>query len=279
MENGHLFSSIGDMANIVTSSFAAFRESLLVLSGDKKMLLLPALCGVAAILAIAAFASAVFLTAGPLGLFSLLFIVALYPVLYFIAIFFFSAMVIYSSLRLEKSDPTVSESIKRACRKIPNILSWTLFSSTIGVILELVNRITGEKLEMLISLAWSLATFFVIPVMIFEDKRPLEALKGSVDLFKKRWGEAVSGIVGIGLSVLILGAIGLLLFAGALKIAPDTALFGSLAFAAYVLFLVILYNTLNSIYIAGLYHFAVTGKVAGGFSEETIRGAGLCGRR
>jgi len=55
-----------------------------------------------------------------------------------------------------------------------------------------------------------------------------------------------------------------------------THIFGyQLIFIIYIVFLIILYNVLNSIYVAALYHFATTGEVRGGFSEETIQNAGL----
>ncbi len=45
-----------------------------------------------------------------------------------------------------------------------------------------------------------------------------------------------------------------------------------------IFLLAIVYNVINSIYVASLYHFKTTGEVSGGYSEETIRNAGLSRR-
>ena len=62
-----------------------------------------------------------------------------------------------------------------------------------------------------------------------------------------------------------------------MKILPAATLLFALLFAIYIVFLIVLYNVLNSIYVAALYHFATTGEVRGGFSEETIQNAGNFG--
>lgn len=46
--------------------------------------------------------------------------------------------------------------------------------------------------------AWGLATIFAIPLLALEDAGPIEAVRGSAHLVKSRWGEGLTGIVGIG---------------------------------------------------------------------------------
>ncbi len=266
------------MPNAVTNSFAVFKESLGALLREKAMLIFPVLAGISCLAAVLGFALLAFLTFDSAILLSLLFIAACYTFLYFISVFFFSAMVIFASSNIKGGKPTILGSIKEAARNTPNILLWSLFSATVGIILEIIDLITKDRLDFLTSLigvTWSLATFFVVPVMVFEKRRPVDALKGSASLFKKRWGEAISGMVGIGLSIIILGLAGMLLLIGVINILPDmAALLLFLSFIIYILVLVILYNVLNSIYVSALYNFAVTGEVRGGFSEATIRSIG-----
>lgn len=266
------------MPNAVTNSFAVFKESLGALRREKAMLAFPVLAGIVCFVMILVFIPAIFLTFDSAILLSLLLIFAVYLVLYFVCIFFSSAMVIFATSSLKGGKPTIWASIKEAAGNTTNILLWSLFSSTVGIILEIIDLITKDRLDILTSLfgvAWSLATFFVIPVMVFEKRSPVDALKESVSLFKKRWGEAISGMVGIGLSIIILGLAGMLLLAGVVNILPEIAALSLfLLFVLYILSLVILYNALSSIYVSALYHFAVTGEVKGGFSESTIRNAG-----
>jgi hypothetical protein len=270
------------MPNTFTNSYAVFKESFLILRKDKTMLIFPMLSGIACAIAILSFVFPAILSIDSLGPFSLLLFLVCYLAIYFICIFFSSAMIIYASLRLKGEKPSVLDAIKIAGKNSPNILLWALFSATIGIVLELIDKIIGKRFDFLTSIlgtAWSLATFFVIPVMVFENKTPLNAMKESAVLFKKRWGETITGWVGIGLYIILLWLLGILLLAGAAKILPDTMfLFLLPFFIAYTISLVILYNALNAIYVASLYHFATTGEAKGGFSGETIRNAGILKR-
>lgn len=265
------------MANPISNSYAVFKESFLVLCKDKKMLLFPVLAGITCSVAILGFVLPVFIGGELVSLASAALFFGGYLTVYFICIFFSSAMIIYASLKIKGEQASILRAIKFAGRKIIKILLWSLFSATIGIVVELFNLITREKfdfLSSLIGITWSLATFFVIPVMVFENKYPFAALRGSVELFKQRWGQAINGIVGIGLSLIILGVAGLLLLIGVLVTLSDIIFFSAFfLFAFYIVFLGILYTTLNSIYIAALYHFSTTGEIRGGFSEAAIRNA------
>ncbi|MDD5440206.1 MAG: DUF6159 family protein [Candidatus Omnitrophica bacterium] len=218
------------------------------------------------------------LTIDSLGPAAFLSIFVWYICMYFLCIFFSSALIIYASSRSKGNKPAVITAIMIAGKNIRNIVAWSLFSATIGVILELIDKIVGERFGFLtafLGMAWSLATFFVIPTMVFENKTPINALRESAALFKKRWGETVTGVVGIGGIMVLLGLAGLLLFVGTIQVLPETLLLSVVLFAVFIAFLIIVYNVLNSIYVAALYHFAITGEVKGGFSATTIRNAGL----
>lgn len=269
------------MANIITGSYAVFTESLSILRKNKRMAIFPVLCGIVCVIVLLGFVAFLVLAIDVVGLFSIAAAFLLYLAIYCICIFFSSALVAYASVRLTGGTPSVLDGLRIAGKRIRVILLWGVFSATVGIIIELIDKMLGEKFDFvatLVGAAWSLGTFFVIPVMIFENKTPRDALRGSVGLFKKRWGEAITGIAGIGLSVFLLGVAGLLLLVGAMQILPDAGIIVALfLFVAFSIFLVLLYNVLNGIYVASLYHFATTGEVRGGYSESTIRNAGVTG--
>ncbi|MBP7056427.1 MAG: hypothetical protein KBB52_06220 [Candidatus Omnitrophica bacterium] len=268
------------MANAIANSYKIFKESLSVLRRDRKVLLFPVLTCIACFIAIPSFVLPAFFLFDSIGIFSLVFVFLCYFAVYFLGIFFYAAMVIYSSRLVKGDKPSLAGSVKGALDNAWNILLWSLFSATIGIVLEILNSVTREKLDILnyiLGLVWSLATFFVIPVIVFEKKTPIDALKESSALFKKRWGEAAIGIAGIGLPGVILGLAGLLLFGLSVKFLPeDLILFVFAIFIIYVFLLAVLFSALNSIYVSALYYFAATGKTGTGFSEEVIRSAGLC---
>lgn len=270
------------MASAIANSFAIFKECFQALGRHKTILIFPVLAGAMCLAAVFVFTFLVFyifnsLAPVPMLLVSLFLIFTCYLGLYFICIFFFSAMVIFASSLMDGTELTIMETIKKTGQNTSNIFLWSLVSATVGVILEIIDRVTARRLDFLAALlgaGWSLAVFFVIPVMIFEKKTPVGAMKESAALFKKRWPETVAGWSGIGLSFIFLGFLGLLILIGLIKILPDAivmALF--ILFAIYIILLAFLYNVLNSIYVSALYNFAVTGQIKGGFSEGTIRGA------
>ncbi len=51
----------------------------------------------------------------------------------------------------------------------------------------------GRLVVRLIGVAWTLASYFVVPVLAEEDLGPIEALRRSADLFRETWGEQVDG--------------------------------------------------------------------------------------
>ena len=60
------------MANAITSGCAVFKESLLILNNDKKILLFPVLAGMASLAAIISFILLTYLAIDFIGFFSLL---------------------------------------------------------------------------------------------------------------------------------------------------------------------------------------------------------------
>jgi len=53
----------------------------------------------------------------------------------------------------------------------------------------------------LLAAAWSLVTFFVLPVIMLERATTPQAMKRSVSLIKNKWGDAVVGSFRIGLRI------------------------------------------------------------------------------
>ena len=56
----------------------------------------------------------------------------------------------------------------------------------------------GRWVAGLFGLAWTVATFLVVPVLVSENVGPVDAVKRSAELLKRTWGENVVGNVGIG---------------------------------------------------------------------------------
>ena len=91
---------------------------------------------------------------------------------------------------------------------------WSLFTGAVGLLIRAIEQrvgIVGRWIVGLIGLAWSVASVFVVPVIVVETKttNPLRFLKTSAPLLKKTWGESLLGYLGVQFG-------GVLIFVGSL---------------------------------------------------------------
>lgn len=210
-----------------------------------------------------------------------LFLFLFYFISYFIIIFFNTGLVICASIRLSGGDPTVRDGLIGASNHLGKILGWTAVAATVGFILRVIidklnerSQFLGAILVSLLGMAWTLLTFFVVPVMIFENKGVFAAIKESGSLFKKTWGENVVGQFSMGLVFFVLGILGVIplvltFLSGSLP--AILIVFAGVLF--YWIILSIFSSTLNGIFITALYYYARTGRVPAGYEKEHIKGA------
>jgi len=122
---------------------------------------------------------------------------------YFVIFFFNTALVGAAMIRLEGGDPTVADGLRIAYSKIGAILGYAAIAATVGLILRSLQEragFLGRIVVGLVGMAWTLATFLVVPVLVARDVGPLDAVKESVELLKRTWGENLAGNVGINLA-------------------------------------------------------------------------------
>jgi hypothetical protein len=115
----------------------------------------------------------------------------------------------------------------------------------------------------------------VVPVLVAQDVGPVEAVKESVVLLKKTWGENIIGAGGIGL------VFGLIIFStmvvGAIVSIAATAISGWLALGLGILTIVavlvlgVVQAALSGIYSAALYRYAVDGQAPVGFQTDALQ--------
>ena len=205
-----------------------------------------------------------------------------YLVSFFITTFFNTGLIACANERLEGRDTNVSFGLRAATRRMPQILGWTLLNATVGVLLNmLAERLgwLGQLMIRLVGMAWAIATFFVVPVLAVEGVGPVEAVKRSVGVLRKTWGEAA--ITTLGFSAVTTPLVLLLVLltlvpGGALSIMSESVLpiiVGGGVFALGAIVLAVVMSTLGVIVQAALYKYAVTGAVSGGFDEAQFRGA------
>lgn len=246
-----------------------------VLRSDKALLILP----IVSTAAILVFASAVLSPAlvsdvhrtSPGVVYLLL--AAVYFVAVVVATFSNAAIVAAATDRMQGGPGSVSHGLRVAWSRIHNILAWSVVAATVGLVIRALEErfgIVGQILVRLFGAAWSVLTFFVVPVLVYEQVGPIDAVRRSGTLFRQRWGEQLVGNGSISAALIILAfplalLCGLLAsVSGPLAIAVGVAGFGALLAVG---------SALSGIFNAALYQYAVGGQVTGPFSAADFQGA------
>ncbi len=264
-----------------THSFQLVKESFEVLKKDKEIMLFPLISAIVTVLLFISFLIPIFfLKFGTesmqiTGNFYYILLFIYYILSYFIVIFFNTGLITCANIRLNGGDPTFSDGFNNAKRHIGKIFVWALISATVGIVLRIIadrSDTLGRIVAAIIGMAWSLVTFFVIPVMIFENIGVFESIKKSGYLFKKTWGENVIGQFSIGFVFSILGVIGIIplilsLFTGSFMIIIPVFVL----MVIYWVVLGIVSASLDGIFVAALYNYANTGKIPSAYSPELIK--------
>jgi MFS family permease len=269
-----MFESIG-------RSFALVKTSWDILMDDKKLLVFPLLSGIVSLIVLLTFALPLILTGsfmsntglGPVMFYGLLFV--FYAVSYFVVIFFNTALITCVNARLNGKDATIGDGLSNATRHIGSILAWALISATVGLILQVLEDkagFIGQIAATLIGGAWGLVTFFVVPILILEDKGVVDSVKDSVSLIKKTWGESIVGGGSIFLVFLVIGiiaAVGIF----AIWFVSQSFLLAIALLIIVVAILAVVASAMQGIFVTALYTYARTGTVPSSFNKDLIENA------
>jgi len=97
-------------------------------------------------------------------------------------------------------DPTVRGSLAAVGSRLGPIVAWSLLSATVSVLLKMLedsdNPIAGV-LGMLFSIGWGIMTFFIVPVIVFEDVSITSMFSRSSETFRDTWGETLGAGFGV----------------------------------------------------------------------------------
>ncbi|MEK6981644.1 MAG: DUF6159 family protein [Candidatus Micrarchaeota archaeon] len=262
-----------------TKSFVIVKKSFDVLMSEKKLLFFPLISGIFLIALLLSFIAPIFVfnSDAPLILFSAIF----YFLSYFVIIFFNTSLVHAVNNKIEGKPVSLMESISFSFTRILNIIGWAAIAATVGMILSFLRgeankqRGIGGLIASLvvnaIGMVWSLATFFVIPVIVFENVNPITAIQRSVELIKKGWGQAVTAGFGIGVVFFILYLIGI----GAIMLSAFTGILFLPVLVIGIVYLVAVFlveSTLQSIFVVELYKYVNTGNAVL-FNPDELQGA------
>jgi len=272
----------------IKNSWALLKASLAVLQADKELIVFPIVSTLAVLVVTASFALPMLFAGLADSLISedgqiLGFLVgfAFYVLQYFVILFANAALVGAAMIRLRGGDPTVGDGLRIAFQHIGSILVYALISATVGMILRMISergKGVGRIVSSIVGMAWNLATYLVVPVLVVEGVGPVEAVKRSANYLKRTWGEQIAGnfsvgiLFGLAFLVVILAAIPVFY----LVIMTESVALMVVTAIGFVLVLVLLglvNSTLNGIYIAAVYRYAAEGASDSFFDETMIQGA------
>jgi len=223
-----------------------------------------------------------------LELFEYAIIFVAYFGLAFVATFFNVCVVYTSKVRFEGGDATFGESFRFAMSRLGLIFQWSLVSASVGLLLRILEnasrnlgkggQIVSSIILSLVGMAWGIVTIFVVPGIVYDGLGPFAAIKKSVEVIKKTWGESLIRHFGLGL-IQFLVLVGVILVSAGLTYGLTMAFdtlgmligigFGVLA----ILLTVLVFGVAASVFNTALYVYASQGTLASGFDQDTMRSA------
>ncbi|MGA7860271.1 MAG: DUF6159 family protein [Thermoplasmata archaeon] len=249
---------------------------------DSALLVFPLVAGLSAIAVLALFALGTFflapllLVGGNLTTSYEVIGLVLFLVAYFsttsITVYATAALVGAATLKLEGQQPTASDGWKIARANLSRLLVWSLISATVGLLIQfLASRLRGAAGLVIGGIAgatWAIATYFVIPVILYQKSTPWQSLGRSAKMFLNTFGRTL--VTNIVLTLIIAAGIIAAAFLGIYGLFLIFLTSGGRTFVG-VLFIVtglgigvlvgIIGASAEGVLRAALYRYATTGKI------------------
>ena len=197
-----------------------------------------------------------------------------------VTIYFQAALVIGANERADGGTPTLGGVLRQTAKLMRPVLAWALVATTVGMAIRVAEQrlgVIGKIAGFLGGLAWAIATFLAIPVVVAEGLGPVAAVKRSAELIRTTWGTSLRTTLRFGLiqlalvvPVLVAGFVGVvLLFQGTAGVVLGVLI---LAVAVLGLFaLSAVFSAIASYARAMIYRYA-TGRPVPGIPAEAFAG-------
>lgn len=201
----------------------------------------------------------------------------LYVVSYGISIFFNSALAFCVLQKLDGQQVSISEGLREAMACLSQIVGWAIVSATVGLLVKAVEERSGwigSLVAKTVGMAWNVATFLVVPILVAEKKGPIDAVREAVQLFRRTWGENLFARIGFGVLYFLWSLPGLLAFLIAIGTLASHPIIAVIVMALAILYLPLLglvFSTMSTIFDVVLYRYARLGTAAIGFDREVLK--------
>jgi len=253
-------------------------NSFKLLKQNKQLIIFPILSSIALLLVLGSFVTLMLASVGwnadaipdPAQAGSIVIMFLYYLVNYFVIVFFNMSLIHCTHLYFKGEEPSIEDGIKFSVSRLGPIFMWSILAATVGTILRLLQEnfgTVGRIVVGLIGIVWSIATFFVVPVIAYENVGPIDAFKKSAQLMKEKWGERL----GAGFSFGLVYLVGFLVLGGGLFLIGSifNPLIGVVLAVLGVLLVSAVVSAAKTIFISAVYH-NVTGDPTEHFNQQMV---------
>ncbi|TNE48445.1 MAG: hypothetical protein EP344_18715 [Bacteroidetes bacterium] len=256
--------------------------SFATINRNKSLLLFPVFSSIALVLVLATFFGGSYFLVGEditalladdqMGQIAGYILIFIYYLVNFSVIVFFNAALIHCAIKILNGEEThMSEGLSFAMSRIDKILGWAVLAATVGTLLQFLQNTgkIGKIVASLLGMAWSILTFFVVPVLVYQNLSVFDSVKESGRLMREKWGESLAGNVSFGLFY-FLGLIAAVILAILLfKVHP---VLGILVGVATILLVGTVITAARTVFVAAVYNRTI-GQPTGDFDDDLLDSA------
>lgn len=183
-------------------------------------------------------------------------------IVFLVMTYFNAASITVVAIRLRGGNPTFRDGVEAATTKIWPLLIWSVILAFFGILLGLlrVELIGGALIAGTVAFFWSVATYFILPILLFEEEGMVSAMLRSTVFVRWIWRTALSKSSGATVVFIILGVL------AAVAVLPVTIILGGSMVAIAILaaalsVLTIVASSLSCVLVASIYGLVRTGEI------------------
>jgi len=268
-------------------SWELTKQCWALLAKNKVLVLFPILSGLASLFIVVSFVVPIFMSGGAQQLAhretatpgTYLMTFMLYFCLYLVQTFFSCALMASANVAFSGGEASLGVGLSLAWARFGRIMVWAAVAATVGMVLRTIQErvgLVGRIVVALMGAAWTILTYFMGPIIVFEDLGVSDGLARSTAMIKKTWGEGMGkGLTFAALTLVAMAGLAVGFFV-LMAVSPIVAvlflLFGIIAVATVT-------SAMDGIFKVALYRYACWNMVPEGFSPELVQGAFLAKKK
>jgi Family of unknown function (DUF6159) len=267
----------------ISNAWRLAQASWRVLSRDRELIAIPIVAGIAALVAFGIIAGPGLLLLGgadetdasEVALWLILAAAAIATS--WVAALGQAAVVAGAGQRMDGGDPTLATAFDASRARAGRLFGWAFLATVVALVLDVIQQrlgLAGRILGSLGNVAFTVMAFLALPVIVFEDRGPLDSFKRSSQLLRSTWGEQITFSFGMGLLGFIGSLPGIALGAGSIASGVLVLQVVGVALAAvWVIAVLAVLSALSAVYKTALYRWAAKLPVDPAFDTGDLSGA------